>query len=116
MSDPEICSLADRDCAPCRGGVPPLTPEQAAPLLAELGNGWVVVEDHHLAKTFEFPDYVSGTAFINRATEVAESQGHHPDLHLTWGKVTAHVWTHKIDGLADADFVLAAKLDRIYQA
>ncbi len=113
MSDNEVCSLADRDCVPCRGGVPPLTSAETAPLLAELGNAWQVVDGHHLTKTFEYPDYVSGTAFINRATDVAEAQGHHPDLHLTWGKVIVTVWTHKIDGLAEADFILAAKLDRI---
>lgn len=114
MSEAEICSLADRTCAPCRGGVPPLTPEEVAPLLEELGGGWTAVDDHHLTKDFGFPDFVSGTAFVNAATEVAESQGHHPDLHLTWGRVTVTVWTHKIDGLAEADFVLAAKLDRVY--
>ncbi len=116
MSGPETngptCSLADRDCEPCRGGIPPLTPEEYGPLHAEQGGGWEVVDGHHLHKRFDFPDFVSALAFVNRAGALAEEQGHHPDLLLSWGKVVVEVWTHKIDGLADADFVLAAKLER----
>lgn len=110
MSDEEVCSLASRECVPCRGGVPALMPEEYAPLLAQL-RGWSVVDEHHLTKTYAFPDFVSGLAFVNRVGEVAERNGHHPDLHLAWGRVAIEIWTHKIDGLTESDFILAAKCD-----
>jgi 4a-hydroxytetrahydrobiopterin dehydratase len=83
-------------------------------LLSELGpNGWRVVDDHHLDKEYRFPDFVAALAFVNRVGEEAERQAHHPDLHLAWGKVRVTIWTHKIDGLTESDFVLAAKIDRL---
>jgi 4a-hydroxytetrahydrobiopterin dehydratase len=106
-----MTELADKTCVPCQGGMPPLTEAEYAPLLAEL-DGWQVVDGHHLEKTFEFPDFKEALAFTNAAGAVSEEQWHHPDIHLAWGKVRFVVWTHKIDGLAEADFVLAAKLDR----
>jgi len=116
MSDPAtgaVACLADRTCVPCRGGVPPLREAQWEPLLAELGPGWRVVDEHHLEKHYRFPDFAQALAFVNRAGAVAEEQGHHPDLHLAWGKVVVLLWTHKIDGLTESDFVLAAKIDRV---
>ena len=104
--------LASKVCVPCRGGVPPLTEEQQAPLLAQL-EGWRVVDNHHLAKKYEFPDFVKALAFVNRVGEVAEENGHHPDLYLTWGKVGIEIYTHKINGLTESDFVLAAKCDKV---
>lgn len=106
--------LANRECVPCRGGVPPLAGPERDRLLAELGpNGWQVVDGHHLEKEFRFPDFASALAFVNRVGEEAERQGHHPDLHLTWGRARVTIWTHKIDGLTESDFVLAAKIDRL---
>jgi 4a-hydroxytetrahydrobiopterin dehydratase len=108
----ESCDLANQKCVPCRGGVPPLPPEEAEALLARLGpNGWCLVESHHLEKEFEFPDFLSALAFVNRVGELAEREGHHPDVHLAWGRVRLAIWTHKIDGLTESDFVLAAKAD-----
>ena len=104
-------TLADKRCVPCRGGVPPLDAEGIAPLLAQL-QGWEVVDGHHLTKTYTFDDFARALAFVNRVGDVAEEQGHHPDLHLSWGRVVVDVWTHKIDGLTESDFVLAAKVDR----
>src|SRR5689334_19629995 len=112
MTDQAVCRLEDRDCVPCRGGVPPLTPEQRAPLLAQL-TGWEVVNGHHLSKTYGFPDFARALAFVNRVGEVAEQNGHHPDVYLAWGKVRIEIWTHKIDGLTESDFVLAAKCDKV---
>lgn len=109
----EICDLADRECAPCKGGVPPLTRAQIEPLAEQLDDGWSVVDDHHLHRHFDFPDFASALAFVNTIGALAEAQGHHPNLSLTWGEVTVDMWTHKIDGLAEADFVLAAKIDRL---
>ena len=104
--------LAEQDCVPCRGGVPPFGPDQIAPLLRQL-DGWRVESNHHLAKTYEFPDFMSALAFTNRVGELAEEQGHHPDIHLSWGKVKLVVWTHAVDGLSESDFVLAARCDRL---
>ena len=105
--------LADRDCIPCRGGVPPLKGEETTRLLRELDRGWRVADEHHLEREYSFPDFRTALAFVNRVGELAESQGHHPDLYLAWGKVRVMVWTHKIDGLTESDFVFAAKTDLI---
>ncbi|HKO56262.1 MAG TPA: 4a-hydroxytetrahydrobiopterin dehydratase [Thermoanaerobaculia bacterium] len=105
-------SLANEKCIPCRGGVPPLAGAELRALADELGNGWRVVDGHHLEKTFDFPDFAQALAFTNRIGAVAEEEGHHPDIHLAWGKVGVTIWTHKIDGLTRSDFVLAAKIDK----
>lgn len=107
-------SLAEKSCVPCRGGVPPLAGEELQKMEAQV-LGWKVVEGHHLLKSFSFPDFVTALAFVNRIGEVAEQEGHHPDLYLSWGKVEVKTWTHKIDGLTESDFILAAKIDRLNQ-
>lgn len=104
--------LAARQCVPCRGGVAPLTGEQIRPLLDEL-DGWQVDEGHHLTKEWIFPDFAAALEFVNQVGEVAEQNGHHPDVVLKYGKVRIDLFTHKIDGLSESDFVLAAKLDRL---
>lgn len=105
--------LAARECVPCRGGVPPLPADRAQELLAELGHDWTVVDNHHLEKAYTFPDFAEALAFTNRIGAVAEEQGHHPDLHLAWGRVGVTIWTHKIDGLTESDFIFAAKCDAV---
>ncbi len=113
MSEAEqSCSLADQNCIPCRGGVPPLTPAELAPLALQVPR-WNVVSNHHLEREFAFTDFASALAFVNAIGAQAEAQGHHPDLALGWGRVHVTLYTHKIDGLARADFVLAAKIDRL---
>jgi 4a-hydroxytetrahydrobiopterin dehydratase len=107
-------ALADQSCVPCRGGVPPLTPEAIAPLAAQLPR-WEVVRHERLLREFRFRDFATALAFVNRIGAVAEEQGHHPDLFLTWGQVRAEVWTHKAKGLTESDFVLAAKIDRLFE-
>ena len=107
-----MSGLADQACVPCRGGVSALSKDEITPLLGQLNN-WEVVRGHHLTKTSTFPDFVTALAFVNRVGQVAEQQGHHPDIYLTWGKVRVEIWTHKIDGLTESDFVLAAKIDRL---
>jgi 4a-hydroxytetrahydrobiopterin dehydratase len=106
------CELASRKCVPCRGGVPPLSRAEFTPLLRQL-RGWEVVNDHHLTKSVTFPDFRSALEFVNQVGEVAEREGHHPDLHLSWGKVGIETWTHKVDGLTESDFILAAKIDQL---
>ncbi|HEX2059630.1 MAG TPA: 4a-hydroxytetrahydrobiopterin dehydratase [Thermoanaerobaculia bacterium] len=105
-------TLANEKCVPCRGGVPALRGEELQTLARELGGGWRVVDEHHLEKEFPFPDFATALAFTNRVGAIAEEEGHHPDIHLAWGKVRVTIWTHKIDGLTRSDFVLAAKIDR----
>lgn len=105
--------LAQRHCVPCREGTPPLEGAELDALLAQLGGGWRVVDGHHLEKGFAFPDFREALAFTNRVGELAEEQGHHPDIHLAWGRVRIRIWTHTIDGLAEGDFVLAARIDRL---
>lgn len=105
--------LAERHCEPCHGDVPPLQGEDLREMMARLGEGWELAEEHHLTKTFEFDDFVSALDFTNRVGELAEAEGHHPLIHLTWGEVTVDIWTHAIDGLSDNDFILAAKVDRL---
>ncbi len=106
-------SLADQTCVPCKGGVPPLKGAALDSLKAQLP-GWDVFEEHHLHKAFTFPDFQKALDFVNRAGAIAEEQGHHPDILLGWGKAEVTTYTHKIDGLTESDFVLAAKIDRVY--
>lgn len=104
--------LADKTCVPCRGGVPRLQGDAIQPLLEQL-SGWVVVEEHHLRKAYMFPDFKQALDFVNRVGAVAEEQAHHPDLSLGWGKVEITIYTHKIGGLSESDFILAAKIDQL---
>ncbi len=108
-----MSDLASRDCIPCRGGIPPLEGEQLAALHRELSGDWQVVDEHHLEKTYRFEDFRAALAFTNRLGELAESVNHHPELCLGWGRVQVTLFTHKIGGLAEADFVWAAKADRL---
>ncbi|MEO8198545.1 MAG: 4a-hydroxytetrahydrobiopterin dehydratase [Thermoanaerobaculia bacterium] len=108
-----MSELATKQCVPCKGGVAPLVGEPLEVLLAQLGpNGWQVVSGHHLEKSYTFDDFSSALAFVNKVGAIAEEQGHHPDIYLGWGKVRVTVWTHKIEGLTESDFVLAAKADQ----
>jgi 4a-hydroxytetrahydrobiopterin dehydratase len=108
-----VSELARRQCVPCRGGVPPLSGAALEALLAQLAPGWSVVKEHHLEKEYRFEDFAGALAFVNRVGALAEEQRHHPDLVLTWGKARVAIWTHKIDGLTESDFVFAAKTDEL---
>lgn len=105
-------NLADQTCVPCRGGVPPLTEEQQAPLLKQIPD-WKVEGGHHLVRDYKFDDFLSALAFTSAAGKVAEEQGHHPEITVGWGHAKVAIWTHKIDGLTESDFILAAKLDQL---
>lgn len=107
-----MSDLASKTCVPCRGGIPPLQGAELAALAAKV-DGWSVVEAHHITKSFKFPDFITALAFTNKAGAVAEEQGHHPDILLTWGRVDVTIWTHKINGLTESDFILAAKIDKL---
>ena len=106
-------SLSEKVCEPCRGGIPPLTEDEIKPLLNELGNDWNVIDNHHLYKKYTVEDFVTALAFVNKVGHLAEEVGHHPNISFTWGIIEITIWTHKINGLNEADFILAAKIDTL---
>jgi len=105
-------ALADKTCVPCRGGVPPLKGEELQSFLKQVP-GWEAANEHHLHREFRFPDFKQALDFVNHVGAIAEEQGHHPDILLSWGKAEITVWTHKVDGLTESDFILAAKINRL---
>lgn len=107
-----MSELASRQCVPCRGGVPPLKGEELDKLSSQLA-GWNVVDEHHLSKSYKFSNFAEAQAFVNRVGNLAEEQGHHPDICFGWGQADIKIWTHKIDGLTESDFILAAKIDAL---
>jgi len=107
--------LARKSCVPCKGGVPPLKGEPLSTLSKQLPE-WEVVDEHHLRRAYAFPDFAKALAFVNRVGEVAEAEGHHPNIRFTWGKVEIEVFTHAIDGLTESDFILAAKIEERAEA
>ena len=108
-----MSELASKNCVPCRGGTPPLKGQELHTFSHQLPN-WSVVEEHHITRTFTFPDFKQALDFVNQVGAVAEEQGHHPDILLTWGKVEITLWTHKVNGLTESDFVMAAKIDAVH--
>jgi 4a-hydroxytetrahydrobiopterin dehydratase len=104
--------LSSRHCVPCHGGVPRLKGVEIDQLMGEL-RGWEVVEGHHLAKSYTFPNFAEALELVNRAARVAEQEGHHPDINFGWGYARFEIWTHAIDGLSESDFILAAKIDEM---
>jgi 4a-hydroxytetrahydrobiopterin dehydratase len=107
-----MSELSSKTCIPCRGGVPPVAGKELEDLAKQVPE-WKVVEEHHIVRSFTFPDFRQALAFVNKVGEVAESQGHHPDILLAWGKAEISIWTHKINGLTESDFILAAKIDKL---
>jgi len=110
-----MTTLAEKECVPCKGGSPALKGQELKELAQQLDGGWKVVDEHHLEKEYKFPDFRQALDFTNKVGELAEAQGHHPDIFLAWGKVRLTIWTHKINGLSESDFVMAAKTDRLQE-
>ena len=107
-----MSELASKTCVPCKGGVPPLKGLELQRILRQVPE-WKAVNEHHITRTFTFPDFKQALAFVNKVGELAEQQGHHPDIFLAWGKVEITLWTHKIDGLTESDLIMAAKIDQL---
>ena len=107
--------LALKTCIPCTEAVPPLRGESIERLFKQLGNGWEVKDEHHLEKSFVFPDFKTALSFTVRCGNVVERENHHPNIETEWGKVTFRIWTHKIRGLHENDFILAAKMDQAFE-
>jgi len=108
-----MTNFLKKKCVPCEKGTPPVVGKDLEMMFEELGGGWKLVNDHHLEKEFPFKDFAEALTFTNQVGALAEKEGHHPDIHLTWGKVRLIIWTHKINGLSENDFILAAKCDEI---
>jgi len=107
-----MSDLTHKKCIPCSGGVPRLNQAEIAKLQPEVP-AWQVVEGHHLSRGFRFPNFLQALAFVNKVGEVAEKEGHHPNIYFTYGQARIDIWTHSIDGLTESDFILAAKIDQI---
>jgi 4a-hydroxytetrahydrobiopterin dehydratase len=110
-----MTALAEKECVPCKGGVPALKGQDLSNLARQLEGGWRVVNEHHLEKEYKFKDFREALGFTNKVGELAEAQGHHPDIFLAWGQVKLTIWTHKVSGLTESDFVLAAKADKLLE-
>ena len=109
----KIC-LTKSQCTPCQGGVEPLQSKAIEKLLKQLPDGWQVINEHHLEKEYKFKNFIQALAFVNKVGKLAESQSRHPDIYLAWGRVKLTVWTHKVDGLHENDFILAAKIEELH--
>ena len=107
-----MSDLSDGICIPCSGGVPPLKGNELVTFHEKLGNNWEIIDEHHLEKEYFFENFRNALDFTIKVGELAENQNHHPDIYLAWGKVKLTIWTHKIDGLTESDFVFAAKADK----
>ena len=108
--------LAEKQCVPCRGGTPPLDESAARELLAELGEGWTLNEAGHLERRYECRNFAEALDFTNTVGAIAEDQAHHPDILVRWGECRVEIWTHKISGLTESDFFLAAKIAKAWNA
>lgn len=105
-------ALSQKNCVPCRGGIPALSRSEFEPMLAEL-SGWQVKDDNRLLKSYKFSDFKSAMELANQIGDLAEQEGHHPDLLVRWGELGIELWTHAVGGLTESDFILAAKIDCI---
>lgn len=110
-----MSELSQKSCVPCRGGVPPLRGAELESLLKQVP-GWEAREEHDLHRVYRFPDFAQALEFVNRVGAIAEREGHHPDILLSWGKVEVTLFTHKINGLTESDFIMAAKIEAAHQA
>ncbi len=105
--------LYSKKCEPCTSATMPLQEEEITELVPSLQSDWKVVDFHHLERDFKFVDFKEALDFTVAVGNLAEKEGHHPDILLSWGKVKITLWTHKIKGLSVNDFILAAKIDAI---
>ena len=106
--------LADNKCVACRGGTPPMERARIDDMLTQLADGWELNDAGHLERLYKFEDFAGALAFVNKVGAIAEAEGHHPDIYLAWGKCNVEIWTHKIKGLTESDFFMAAKADRAF--
>ena len=109
-----MTELSQKKCVPCRGSIPPLKDQELQTIFAQLDKGWQLINDHQIEKEYPFKNFREALEFTKKVGELAEQEGHHPDIYLAWGKVKLTLWTHKIDGLTESDFIFAAKADKLF--
>ena len=107
------CSISSKHCLPCEGGSPPLTETQINELKQQLTTPWEIIDNHKLRQKFKFKNFKEAIAFVNKVAELAESEGHHPDLKINYNKVTIELSTHSIDGLSENDFIMAGNIEKL---
>lgn len=105
--------LSKKKCIPCEGGIPPLTGQEIENYLPLISDGWTVIDNSKLSKEFFFVNYTHTIEFVNKVADIANQEGHHPVLHVYFGRSVVELWTHSISGLSENDFILAAKIDKI---
>jgi len=105
--------LTSKKCQPCEGGVPPIAGDDITNYTCQLKTTWDVIEGKKIRKGFSYSDFIETMIFVNKVADLAEEEGHHPDMHVSYGKVEIEIWTHAIGGLSENDFILAAKIDAI---
>ncbi len=105
------CALANKKCVPCEGGIPPLKGAALHEFRGQLDGNWELIQEHHIERVFDLNNFQEALEVTNKIAEIAEVEQHHPDIYLAWGKVKVTIWTHKVDGLTENDFILAAKID-----
>ena len=106
-------ALHEKKCVPCEGGIPPMGKSEIVEFLNEINDNWIVINNHHLEREWQFDDFKTALRFVNITGQICEEEGHHANYELSWGYVKIIIWTHKIDGLTSSDFVLAAKFDQV---
>ena len=109
----EETDFSTKTCIPCQGGVPALNEEEIGGFMSKIDSRWEVIENHHLYREWKFSDFKTALDFVNIAGNICEVENHHADFELCWGSVKVKIFTHKIDGLVESDFILAAKFDKI---
>ena len=107
-------NLLEKSCVPCRGGIPPLKSKEAQDLLTKVPSWSLTHTDSRLERRFSFKDFAAALAFVDKVGEISEQQGHHPDICFGWGYAEVVFYTHKIKGLHENDFVMAAKVNQLY--
>ena len=108
--------IAEKKCIPCQGGIPPLKSKEIRKLLIHLENGWEVYKDKEIRKKYLFSKYTDAIVFSNKIADLAEEEDHHPLIHINYKEVVIILFTHKINGLHENDFILASKCDLILKS
>ena len=109
-----MSELSKKKCVPCTAGTKPIHGDQLLTLLSDLEEGWECKDEKVIEKTYLFKNFKDALGYVNDVGKIAEEEGHHPDIELSWGKVKVVLSTHKIEGLSESDFILAAKCDVVY--
>jgi len=113
LSEKGNMDLSKRKCVPCEGGIPPLTEKEILNYLTVVNKGWITKDNKKVVRAFNFVNFKHTMEFANRVAEIADEEGHHPVMHVSYGTVEIEIWTHAIDGLSENDFILAAKIDKL---